>query len=251
LLNLHERPPWRTVLGGSREYVSRLVAAGRFRSLRATGATRIDRDDSGVTVHDTSGGRARFDEVVIATHADEALALLGAPGAVERSILGAFRYSDNTAYLHEDPSLMPRRRAAWSSWNVLQTDADTGALPLAVTYWMNRLQPLATTRDFFVTLNPPTTPHAARTHGRYHYTHPIFDTRTSYEQLNSIALQGRRRTWFCGSYLGAGFHEDALQSGLWVAERLGCVRPWNDSGVFTRLPPSYARLKAPRLALSA
>ncbi len=252
LLDLGRRPQWRTVCDGSREYVSRLVDDAVMTVRAGTPINTITRDAGGVTLVDGTGHAERYDDVVIATHADQALALLGDATAAERSILGAFEYSRNTAYLHEDQRLMPRRRAAWSSWNYLQGEQTQDTTPLCVSYWMNRLQPLKTDRQLFVTLNPTRDPAGILTHGRYAYEHPIFTAATSHQQEQSIALQGRQRTWFCGSYFGHGFHEDALQSGLWVAEQLGCTRPWANVGPYTRLPHSYDKPQIqPRAALSA
>lgn len=251
LLKIHGRPPWRTVVGGSRAYVTRLIERGGFSCRRLSDIKRIKRDARGVSLIDERGDPERYDELVIATHADEALAMLADPSDRERAVLGTFRYSENTAWLHEDVSLMPQRRAAWSSWNFLHSDRSDTDTPLCVSYWMNRLQPLATARDFFVTLNPEVEPRDDSTHGRFAYTHPIFDAATTAQQSQSVELQGHSHTWFCGAYLGAGFHEDALQSGLWVAEQLDCNRPWNDSGIFTRLPASYAVTPAVAMSLSA
>ncbi|MGE0484058.1 MAG: NAD(P)/FAD-dependent oxidoreductase [Gammaproteobacteria bacterium] len=245
LLELGERPPWRTVAGGSRAYVERLAAATPCR--RAPGAASVLRGPDGVSVVDVDGQRGHFDEAVFATHADQALALLGDATAEERAVLGAVAYSRNVAWLHEDARLMPRRRAAWSSWNYLH-DARLGeGDPLCVSYWMNRLQPLATRRDLIVTLNPLAPPAADRVHGRYDYEHPIFTADTGTAQARSAALQGRQHSWFCGAWLGHGFHEDGLQSGLWVAARLGAPAPWADTPGYDRLPASY-RAEASRAA---
>jgi len=165
----------------------------------------------------------RFDHVVIGAHADQALHVLVAPSEDEQRLLGAFRYSQNRALLHEDQSFMPQRRAAWASWNHL---GEVGSLP-TVTYWMNNLQPLKTRRPLFVTLNPPREPRAGSLHREFQYAHPLFDSEALDAQDALWRLQGQRNTWFCGSYFGYGFHEDALESGLWVAEALGGgARPW-------------------------
>ena len=238
LLTLTQRPQWRTVTGGSREYVSRLLADAPLDARLAARVARLDRSGDGVRVTDAQGHAQHFDDVVVATHADQALALLGDADADERAVLGAVHYSDNVAWLHEDPAHMPRRRAAWSSWNYIHDVRLGEARPLSVSYWMNRLQPLATQRDLIVTLNPLSAPRAA--HGRFEYTHPIFNRETATAQHRSLALQGRRRTWYCGAWLGHGFHEDGLQSGLWVAEQLGAVVPWRDAAGFDRLPDGYA-----------
>ena len=153
LLRLAGRPQWRTVVGGSRNYVARLTASFAERIAVSCGVVSILRDGAGVELIDAAGGRRRFDAVVIATHADQALKMLAAPSLRERTLLGAFRYARNEAVLHTDASLMPRRRAAWASWNYL-ADGDGAQRRLSVTYWMNRLQPLGAAPPLFVTLNP-------------------------------------------------------------------------------------------------
>jgi predicted NAD/FAD-binding protein len=234
LLRLSERPQWRTVDGGSREYVRRLAAD-------FTGAVRLNapvasirRAANGVTITDTSGHADLFDDVVIAAHADEALAMLADADGEERDLLGSFGYTHNKAVLHSDPKLMPKCRNVWSSWNYLSNRGDAGDQALCVTYWMNRLQKLDTTQDLFVTLNPNREPQPQHIHGVYDYTHPRFDSAAMAAQARLWHLQGSNRTWFCGAYFGSGFHEDGLQSGLAVAEALGGMRrPWtveNESG---------------------
>ena len=252
LLDLGRRPQWRTVSGGSREYVARLVEDTVMTIRTDAAIASVSRGAGIVTIVDEEGQREDFDEVVVATHADQALDLLADASAQERAVLGAFAYSDNVAYLHEDRRLMPRRRAAWSSWNYLQGETSDDRAPLCVSYWMNRLQPLATRRQLLVTLNPPFAPAGILTRGRYVYEHPIFTTTTALAQQRSIAIQGKQQTWFCGSYFGHGFHEDALQSGLWVADQLGCERPWANASAYERLPGSYrAPNNAPPVAMIA
>lgn len=241
LLSLRDRPQWRTVVGGSREYVARLLAATPAILRTGTAVRGVRRAQGGVVITDATGAVGHFDEVVIATHADQALRLLEDADADEHRVLGAVTYSHNVAWLHEDARFMPRRRAAWSSWNYLQDGARAATAPLCVTYWMNRLQPLATRRELFVTLNPPTPPRAALVHGRYAYEHPVFTPASSLAQGQSHALQGRRATWYCGAWLGHGFHEDGLQAGLWVAAALGAPAPWHGEVDYARLPSSYTR----------
>ncbi|WP_441239320.1 NAD(P)/FAD-dependent oxidoreductase [Bradyrhizobium sp. 930_D9_N1_4] len=230
LLRLRNRPQWRTVVGGSRNYVDALTHRFRDRVHLARGVAAIRRHRDGVDVRDRGGHTDQFDEVVIATHADQALALLDEPTAHERSVLGAFRYSQNRAVLHSDPVLMPQRKAAWASWNYIGGRGTTNSP--TVTYWMNALQQLPTSQNLFVTLNPSAEPKQVL-HEEF-YDHPIFDAAAMSAQRRLWSLQGQDRTWFCGSYFGAGFHEDGLQSGLAVAETLGDVRrPWrveNESG---------------------
>jgi predicted NAD/FAD-binding protein len=225
LLRIAGRPQWRTVTGGSRAYVAQLTAAldGRVRQSCPVRAIRRIRD--GILV-ETADGTTRFDHVVIAAHADQALALLADPSDAERQLLGRFRYARNEAVLHTDVSLMPRRRRAWASWNYISDTKRQGAL--CVSYWMNRLQGLASETDFFVTINPIRPPRPERVLATLRYEHPGYDAAAMAAQADLWSLQGARRTWFCGAYFGAGFHEDALQSGLAVAEALGGVRrPWS------------------------
>lgn len=224
LLDLINRPKWRTVSGGSRSYVQRLAEDLDIRL--ASRIASVRRHHGAVELVDAQGHTETFTDVVFATHADRALRLLGDPTPDERNILGAFRYTDNTAVLHSDPALMPRRHRVWASWNYIGDTATDDDRQLCVTYWMNRLQHLDPATPLFVTLNP-TRPVAEGTlHQAIAYTHPLFDHAALAAQHRLWSLQGQRHTWFCGSYFGHGFHEDALQSGLAVAEALGVRRPW-------------------------
>ncbi|WP_026379155.1 NAD(P)/FAD-dependent oxidoreductase [Afifella pfennigii] len=237
LLLLSGRPPWRTVSGGSRRYVERIVADSGAELRGGTKVAEVTRKEDGVTVRDEAGHADFFDAAVIATHADQALALLGDADPVEWTSLSAFRYSANRAVLHQDEALMPTRRRVWSSWNVIDDrlkgerwgDDGRGGedRPLSVTYWMNRLQNLPPAHPLFVSLNPPRPVRADRTIAAFDYTHPVFDQAAIAAQADLWRLQGRRRTYFAGSYFGYGFHEDALQAGLAAAEAAGGVRrPW-------------------------
>ncbi len=224
LLQVRNRPQWRTVAGGSQVYVEKLLADYRGEVRCGAEVVRVARAPGGATLSFADGQQAQFDHVVLATHADQALALLADADADERRRLAPFRYAMNEAVLHTDARLMPRRRRLWSSWNFIGGGA---ASPPCVSYWMNALQPLATATDYFVTLNPPMPVAPTQVVARFNYTHPIFDSAAISAQRHLWQLQGRRRTWFCGSYFGAGFHEDGLQAGLAVAEALGGVRrPW-------------------------
>jgi predicted NAD/FAD-binding protein len=235
LLKLIGRPIWRTVCGGSRTYVARLAEPLAERIVMDCPINRIRRTASGIELTEASGRVSGFDHAVIATHADQALRMLADPSPQECSCLGAFTYSRNEAVLHTDAALMPRRRAAWSSWNYLsQGSGDTRRL--SVTYWMNRLQNIPETTPLFVTLNPLREPQPASVIHRDTYEHPRFDAAAIAAQERLWSLQGVRNTWFCGAYFGAGFHEDGLQAGLAVAEALGGVRrPWNVRGESDRI----------------
>jgi predicted NAD/FAD-binding protein len=225
LLQLKDRPQWRTVDGGSRQYVNRLTEGYRDR-IRLGGARSVRRIGSKIVVDDYQDNSEIYDHVVIATHADEAYRLLADPDPLERRLLGGWRYTNNRTVLHSDKSLMPKRRRVWSSWNFIGGER-ADSRDLCVTYWMNRLQSLHTAEPLFVTLNPVHEPAAGTIIREFEYTHPFFDRTALEAQKQLWSLQGCRGTWFCGSYFGYGFHEDALQSGLAVAEQLGGLcRPW-------------------------
>lgn len=225
LLKLYGRPVWRTVAGGSRSYV-RLLADAIPEVVSGRPIKAIVRTKNGVELVGLDGHRRHFDQVIIATHANQALEMLADPSAEERRLLGSFDYIVNDTILHSDTRLMPRRRRIWSSWNYLTRDDDDGR-KLAVTYWMNRLQGIESNRPLFVTLNPHREIAAEAVLRRMSYSHPRFDARAMQAQQQLWSLQGNRNTWFCGAYFGAGFHEDGLQAGLAVAEEVGGVRrPW-------------------------
>jgi predicted NAD/FAD-binding protein len=230
LLTVGPQLQWRTVSGGSRSYVERIVAPLRQSARLATPATRIRRGPDHVDVRDGEGHWQRFDRVVLACHADQALGLLDDADARERDLLGRFAYSRNEVWLHGDASLMPRRQKAWASWNyVAGSDApmsDGRQSNVSVTYWMNRLQNLPGSHQLFVSVNPDRAPDAATVHHRHTFEHPMFDSAAIRAQRDLALIQGVRGTYFCGSYCGYGFHEDALSAGLDVAEQLGAERPW-------------------------
>ncbi len=252
LLKLTNRPLWRTVRGGSREYVSRLMRDGNFETLLRTPVRSVSRHPAGVVIHAAHGGARHFDAVVIATHGDQALKLLADPTPQERLVLGAFRYSRNRAILHHDETLMPKRRRLWASWNYLGQLPPAAGQASAVTYWMNRLQPLPTKTEVFLSLNPARDPAAGKTLGTFDYTHPVFDPAAMAAQKSLWSLQGRQHTWFCGAHFGSGFHEDALQAGLAVAEQLGGrKRPWtvaDESGRIHVCLPDPETVRLPEAA---
>ena len=227
LLKIGDRPRWRTVDGGARAYIARMTDDFSGRICVGRGVARIDRTRTGIAVTDVRGTTERFDQVVIAAHADQALRLLADPSTAETELLSAFRYSRNAAVLHDDPALMPRRRKTWSSWNYLGHRARSGgASNLCVSYWMNRLQGIADDRPLIVTLNPVRNPRPGSVIDSVTFEHPLFDTGALAAQRDFWAIQGQRNTWYCGAWFGAGFHEDGLQSGLAVAEAIGGQRPW-------------------------
>jgi predicted NAD/FAD-binding protein len=240
LLSVNGQPQWRTVRGGSREYVACLVKSGRFEARRSSPVHAITRTPGGVQVHAGSGEAERFDQVVFATPADRTLAILGASAsALERKLLGAFRYQPNRAVVHGDRDLLPRRRRVWASWNYLAQDDGSGSNRVSVSYWMNRLQNLPLSAPVIVSLNPIREPAANRVFAEFLYQHPQFDHAVIEAQRLMPGIQGGQRAWFCGSYCGYGFHEDAVQAGLAVAAALGAPAPWADE-ITPRSPAALA-----------
>lgn len=228
LLKLTDRVLWRSVIGGAQAYVKKLIAPFADRILTNTAIVAVKRDESGVTLTDQHGQTHHFDEVVFATHADLTLKILGDKASeAERQSLSAFAYIPNRVVLHTDRNLMPKRKAAWSSWNYLGQSRGANDRALCVSYWMNRLQVLNTDKDYFVTLNPIKPVAADHIIKEVVFSHPLFNAQALAAQKQLGTLQGANKSWFCGAYFGSGFHEDGLQSGLAVAEAIsGVRRPW-------------------------
>jgi predicted NAD/FAD-binding protein len=232
LLQFQNPIRWRTVTGGSKNYVEKLTAGYLDKIKLSQGVTSIVRKDNRIDVTDIKDQKQSFDHVVIATHADQALKMLSDPDTMEKDLLGSFEYTNNEVILHSDPLLMPKRKNVWSSWNFLG-DTEKG---VSVTYWMNLLQSIDNKTSYFVTVNPKFAPDKKLLHKTFQYDHPCFTSKAWSAQQKLWNLQGRRNTWFCGSYFGYGFHEDGLQAGLAVAEELGNVeRPWNLEKKSTRI----------------
>ena len=219
LLQVTDRPQWRTVQGGAREYVKAI--ARTLGEVRLNTPVRSVRRIAGGVEVQTAAGSERYDQVVLACHSDQALALLAEPGEREGALLGAIRYQPNLAYLHTDTALLPRRRNTWAAWNYLSTGAATlGERPVAVSYLINRLQPVPFKTPVIVTLNPFKAPAPVHVHARIEYAHPVFDAAAIAAQQALPELQGEGGVWFAGAWTGYGFHEDGLASGLAVARAL-------------------------------
>ena len=230
LLTVNEQPQWRTVTGGSRVYVDRLAKSLRATVRRATPVAEVRRVEGGVQITDAMGGSERFDAVVLASHADQSLAMLGDADADERRLLARFPYQRNRAVLHGDPALMPRRRRAWASWNFLTGRASDPDMPVSVTYWMNLLQNIDASTPLFVSLNPLAEPRDDLVHAELDYAHPLFDAAAVDAQGELDRIQGRGGVWYAGAWCGYGFHEDGLASAVRVCERGFGVRPrWADT----------------------
>ncbi|MDM7456331.1 MAG: FAD-dependent oxidoreductase [Tepidimonas sp.] len=219
LLQVNDRPQWYTVAGGARQYVERIVARIPD-ARRSTPVRRIERDVAGATVF-TDAGAERFDEVVIATHSDQALALLAHPSAQERAVLGAIRYQPNRAVLHTDTAVLPQRRAVWSAWNYERApDTQRESSRVCLHYWLNVLQPLPFAQPVVESLNPVRPIAADCILAEFEYHHPVFDGPAIAAQRAVPHLQGQWHTWYCGAWTGYGFHEDGLKAGLAVADAL-------------------------------
>jgi uncharacterized protein len=225
LLRISGRPPWRTVRGGSRQYVRRIVA--ELPGLRlATPVLAVQRSAAGARIV-TADGTEHFDQVVFAGHTDQTLRLLGDDATPdERAVLGAIRYQRNRSVLHLDHSLLPTRRAAWAAWNCESSAAgaaggEGGAeAGVCLHYLLNRLQPLPWQQPVIVSLNPLREPAESTVLQRFELAHPVFDRGAIAAQRRLPALQGERRSWFCGAWTGYGFHEDGFVSGRRVADAL-------------------------------
>jgi uncharacterized protein len=218
MFSLRDRPRWRTVRGGSRSYVEAIAAPWRDRVRLRAPVRSVERLDGGVRIAADGCESELFDEVVIATHSDQALAMLADPSEAEREILGAIPYQRNEAVLHTDASLLPRRRTAWASWNFHLTEPASGRT--TVTYWMNNLQRLRADREFLLTLNRGEAIDPEKVLRRFTYEHPVYTAGGVAAQAQHGEISGLRRTHYCGAYWGWGFHEDGVVSAIRACEGL-------------------------------
>ena len=222
LLSATGQHQWWTVSGGSVEYVKRLEAALRMRGVEfrvGTPVTSVQRSAQNVTISAKNALPDTFDQVIIATHSDQALRLLAQPTALETAALGAIRYQPNDVYLHRDERQMPRRRACWSSW-IYQASQNQNETRLGVTYWMNKLQNIPQHDPLFVTLNPEAEIAQESIYDHEVFWHPVFDRAALQAQSDIAALQGQNRTWYAGAWLRHGFHEDGFASAVRVARAI-------------------------------
>tara|TARA_A100000171_G_scaffold11046_1_gene8862 strand:- start:194 stop:1438 length:1245 start_codon:yes stop_codon:yes gene_type:complete len=220
MLQINDRPEWRVIKGGSKQYIGPLTQPFRDYIQLNTPVSRVERDGDGVTVSLHSGAAERFDQVVLACHSDQALRLLAEPSELERELLSAFPYQLNETVLHTDESLLPKRRRAWGSWNYrIRSDSSDA---VAITYNMNMLQSISSRTQYCVTLNETERIDPSKVIRRFRYHHPIFTLERDAAQARHEELVGNNRTSFCGAYWGYGFHEDGVRSGVRVAEHFGC-----------------------------
>ena len=216
LIQVTNRPRWFTVEGGARHYVDKIVAGIVDKRLN-TPVRLVERDAQGVRII-TDGQVERFDDVVLCTHSDQALALLRNPSQAEQSVLGAIRYQPNRAVLHTDASVLPQRRKAWAAWNYERAASQAQeSTRVCLHYLLNKLQPLPYEQAVVVSLNPVSAIREDQVLGSYDYSHPVFDMPAIDAQAQMPQLQGQQHTWYAGAWMGYGFHEDGLKAGMLVA----------------------------------
>ena len=217
-----ERPKWRTVSGGSRTYVKAVSELLGDRLKLSHPVAKVGPFGDKVRVEFENGNTELFDDVILATHSDTTLNLLDEQYEDQRFLLSSARYRPNMIYLHRDPSLMPKRKAAWASWNVMKQ----GRPEMCLTYWMNRLQNLPKEKPLFVTLNPETPPRPDLTFATMEKAHPQFDAPAEAAVRTLKRDLGKDHIWLAGAWMGSGFHEDGLKAGLSCALSLGGRVPW-------------------------
>lgn len=226
LLSVNDRPQWYTVKGGSRSYVEKLTHAMKDKVAYEGGVQSVARSDGRVVVTDVNGVAKTYDDVVFASHADEALRMIENPNAQQKDVLGAFGYQDNNIIVHTDRSFMPQNEKAWASWVYLSEDKYDEKPVLSLSYWMNNLQNFETPDPVIVTLNPGRRPKEDTIMDEHVFAHPIFDVPAIKAQGKIDDIQGKGNMWFCGAYQRYGFHEDGLWSAVNVAKAIGVDIPW-------------------------
>lgn len=219
LLSFKDRPRWQTIVGGSHQYLRAFTSRFPGEIRLGTRIEAVERHEDRISLRHKDGSREEFDQVVFATHADQVLPLLADPSDEERRLFGAWSYEKNRVLLHTDESVMPPLRRAWASWNYTREALGDERTALSMTYYMNKLQGLRTERSYLVTLNRARPVNERAILRELVYTHPLYTPESLATQEPLRALSGNRRTWFAGSYLGYGFHEDAVRSALAVARR--------------------------------
>lgn len=226
LLTVRDQPQWYTVKGGSAVYVSKLAERLKGCIKLDCQVTGVIRQGNHVLVEDRHGQTNRYDQVVLACHADQALHVLKHPTRQEQQILANIRYQPNDIVVHADTAFLPKRQQAWSSWNYLGTKKQAGKAMISLSYWMNNLQPLETSTPVIVTLNPEREPEKHLIFDRFAFEHPVFNQASLNAQKQMDAIQGKDNIWFAGAWQSYGFHEDGLHSAVKVAEKIGVRIPW-------------------------
>ena len=241
LIRLTDRPQWLTLQRGSSSYLTRLIQDLGAAASKNKPVVSLHRHTGFVELLFGDGDRQVFDEVILACHSDQALALLADPDPMEKQILGAIPYQPNKVFLHRDQGLMPIRRSVWSSWNYIGHSRNDSPMAVSVSYWMNSLQRIASKENYFVSLNPPVDPKDELVIAEFTYDHPVFEQCAMQAQTSLSSIQGKSRVWYAGAWTGYGFHEDGLRSGVEVAMSLGAYVPWTtaikESACLAALPP--------------
>jgi predicted NAD/FAD-binding protein len=224
LLSVKNRPQWHVIKGGSRSYIAPMILGFKDRIKLSSPIKKILRKDDHVSLVGINNETHKFDQVVIATHSDQALSMLADANQSEKNVLGNIAYQSNEVVLHTDTGLLPKNKSTWSSWNyrIVDEAEQSSTAPPVLTYNMNILQGINADKTFCVTLNKKEAIDPQKIIGRYYYDHPVFSFDTINAQKQWPAVNGINRTWFCGAYWGNGFHEDGVVSGMRVAEQFGC-----------------------------
>ena len=231
LFNFKNRPQWKFIEGGSNTYIKKILDLNRFNYVLNTKINKVLRLNNQIKIIN-NGKELKYDYIVIDTHSDQALAILDNATENEKKILSGFKYTKNKAYLHSDISIMPKNKKIWSSWNFINNNNEEQSFTL--TYWMNNLQKLKTQKNYFVTINPKKVPKTI--HNLTMFKHPKFNLLTIKSQKKIIELQGVNNTFFCGAYHGYGFHEDGIQSAVYISKMLDVDIPWKrDNSFYNRL----------------
>ena len=221
LFSFVDRPQWKFVEGGSINYIKNLIKKNLFNYYTNSKITKVDRTNDSIIIF-LKDKKIKFDKVVFANHADQALQLISNPSLKEKSILSKFKYTKNKAYLHSDNMAMPSRKRVWSSWNFIEYHEKQNFFSL--TYWMNKLQKIDSKKNYFVSINPGFIPE--KVYDTATFDHPIFNFQTLKAQNEISEIQGLNNTFFCGSYCGYGFHEDGIQSAAYISNLLNIDLPW-------------------------
>ncbi len=214
LLRIFNRPKWRTVEGGSGAYVEKVLNNKKIRSYKGHKATAFI-NKKGIWEINFNNKVKKYDHLILAVHSNQVINILKNYKKSSLKIFSNIKYNKNVVFLHSDQKLMPKRQKVWASWNYIENKSE-----ISVSYWMNKLQNLNTNKNFFVTLNPPFKPDSEKVERQIVYEHPMYDFNTFGTQKKIQSMQGKDNLWFCGAYLGYGFHEDGIKSGIQVAEKL-------------------------------
>ncbi len=235
LFKLKNRPVWSSVNGGSKKYVDAIIKSSTFEKKINSDIVKIEKLGNRYKITDNSGESLIFNKIVLAAQAQDSKELIEGCDKNLADLLGNFKYQKNIGYLHSDPNQMPLNKELWSSWNYTRKIKSRN-MSLSMTYWLNNIQKLNTQTNFFLTLNPEKRIQDKSIHKEITFSHPIFDLNNKDVKIQIMRRQGRNNIWVCGSFLGYGFHEDGIQSGLLVAENITKEdRPWTMDKTWNRI----------------